>query len=42
MSEFKVVRGEPVAYAVFADNGNIRIWCADPIQAETLRQEKSK
>lgn len=33
------VQGEPVAYAVFADNENIRIWCADPIQAETLRQE---
>lgn len=32
-------RGEPVAYAVFAENGNIRIWCADPIQAEALRQE---
>src|SRR5690625_1945386 len=30
---------EPVAYAVFSDNGNIQIWCADPIQAETLRQE---
>ncbi|WP_285259210.1 hypothetical protein [Halopseudomonas bauzanensis] len=33
------VQGEPVAYAVFADNGNIRIWCADPIQAKTLIQE---
>lgn len=33
------VQGEPVAYAVFEDNGNIRIWCADPIQAETLRQQ---
>jgi hypothetical protein len=31
--------GEPVAYAVFADNGNIRIWCADPIQAEALKQQ---
>lgn len=30
---------QPVAYAVFAENGNIRIWCADPIQAETLRQQ---
>lgn len=29
----------PVAYAVFEENGNIRIWCADPIQAETLRLE---
>lgn len=29
----------PVAYAVFAENGNIRIWSADPIQVETLRQE---
>lgn len=33
------VQGEPVAYAVFADNGNIRIWSADPIQTETLRLE---
>lgn len=33
------VQGEPVAYAVFAGNGNIRIWCADPIQVETLRQQ---
>lgn len=33
------VQGEPVAYAVFAENGNIRIWCADPIQTETLRQQ---
>lgn len=32
-------RGEPVAYAVFANNGNIRIWCADPAQVETLRQQ---
>lgn len=32
-------QGEPVAYAVFAGNGNIRIWSADPIQAETLIQE---
>jgi hypothetical protein len=32
-------RGEPAAWAVFADNGNIRIWCADPIQAETLKQQ---
>lgn len=32
-------QGEPVAYAVFADNGNIRIWSADPIQTETLIQE---
>lgn len=31
------VQGEPVAYAVFAENGNIRIWCADPAQGETLR-----
>ena len=30
---------QPVAYAVFAENGNIRIWCSDPIQAETLRQQ---
>lgn len=29
---------QPVAYAVFAENGNIRIWCADPIQAQTLRE----
>lgn len=29
----------PVAYAVFADNGNIRIWSADPIQAGILRLE---
>ena len=33
------VQGKPVAYAVFTDDGNIRIWCADPIQAETLRQQ---
>jgi hypothetical protein len=33
------MQGEAVAYAVFADNGNIRIWCADPIQTETLKQE---
>lgn len=32
-------RGEPVAYAVFANNGSIRIWCADPAQVETLRQQ---
>lgn len=36
MTDYRLV---PVAYAVFADNGNIRIWCADPIQAETLRME---
>lgn len=24
-------RGEPVAYAVFADNGNIRIWSREPL-----------
>lgn len=33
------VQGEPVAYAVLAGNGNIRIWCADPVQVETLRQK---
>lgn len=33
------VQGEPVAYSVFASNGNIRIWCADPVQVETLRQQ---
>jgi hypothetical protein len=33
------MQGEAVAYAVFADNGNIRIWCADPIQIETLKQK---
>lgn len=33
------VQVEPVAYAVFADNGNIRIWSADPTQTETLRLE---
>lgn len=32
-------RLEPVAYAVFASNGNVRIWCADPTQVETLRQQ---
>src|SRR5690625_4620999 len=25
-------RGEPVAYAVFADNGNIRIWSTEPLE----------
>lgn len=30
---------EPVAYAVFDSNGNIRIWCADPVQVDTLRQQ---
>lgn len=29
----------PIAYAVFAENGNIRIWAADPVQVETLRQQ---
>lgn len=33
------VQGEPAAYAVFAGNGNIRIWCADPVQVESLRQQ---
>lgn len=33
------IEHEPVAYAVFAENGNIRIWKADPIQVETLRLE---
>jgi len=28
----------PVAYAVFAENGNLRIWCTDPVQAQTLRE----
>jgi len=28
-----------LAYAVFAESGNIQIWCSDPIQAETLRQK---
>jgi hypothetical protein len=31
--------GEAVAYAVFSGNGNIRIWCADPVQVETLEAE---
>ena len=35
----KTTMPEPVAYAVFSDNGNIRIWCTDPIQAQSLRQE---
>ncbi|WP_206453534.1 hypothetical protein [Aurantimonas marina] len=29
---------QPIAYAAFADSGNIQIWCSDPEQAETLRQ----
>lgn len=33
------VQVEPVAYAVFSDNGNIQIWCTDPIQADRLRQQ---
>lgn len=33
------VQGEPVAYAVFADSGNIRIWSSNPVQAETMRQK---
>ena len=33
------VQGEPVAYAVFSSNGNIRMWCADPVQGETLRHQ---
>lgn len=33
------VQGEPVAYAVFAENGNIRIWSSDTIHGEALRQE---
>ena len=29
---------KPVAYAAFADNGNIQIWSDDPIQVQTLRE----
>lgn len=31
------VQVEPVAYAVFAESGRIRIWCSGPIQADALR-----
>src|SRR5678816_3491045 len=36
MNNYRLV---PVAYAVFANDGSIRAWCADPTQVETLQQQ---
>lgn len=33
------VQEEPVAYAVFTGNGNIRMWGTDPAQVEVLRKQ---
>ena len=35
-----VVQQEPVAYAIFAENGNIRIWATEPQHVKRIAEEK--
>lgn len=48
-SELEAARGkvealtkpqEPVAYAIFAENGNIRLWSTEPQHVKRIAQEK--